>query len=184
MMIVLTAADLARMSPELRADLQRFLFQPKHDVSYDAFDEIHHMGDAIQDVDDFPGWDPDDSSGAAPPMADKVVIDISAEQARDLLGNLAAKSIDTLRLFADAEAVGLTRLIGDGSPYPSFNDLKRSFVGAVNRRLRTVTGNRSAVLFRKTGDNELGGEEGIAVRPQTVFALKAAFQAMEGEAAQ
>lgn len=182
-MIVLTSADLARMPPELRAGLQSFLFQLKRDVGHDEFDELHHIGDLTPGVDDFPGWDPDGSVGAAAPMADKVVIDISADQARDLLGNLAAKSIDTLRLFADAEAVELTRLIGGESPYPSFNDLKRSFVGAVNRRLRTVTSKRTAVLFRKTGDEELGGEAGIAVKPQTVMALKAAFQAMAGEVA-
>ena len=33
------------------------------------------------------------------------------------------------------------------------------------------------------GDDELGGEAGIAVKPQTVMALKAAFQAMAGEPA-
>lgn len=82
----------------------------------------------------------------------KRVIGISAEQAGELLANLADRSQQTLRLFAVAERVGIDELVGDDCPYRDMNDLKRSFVGAVNRRLRTVVGNRSVVLFSSDRD--------------------------------
>ena len=65
--------------------------------------------------------------------------------------------------------MSLESLIGEGNPYETFNDLKRSFAGAVNRRLRTVTKIRTAVLFRKTA---LAGGEGISVKEQTAQSLR------------
>ncbi|MDO8943839.1 MAG: hypothetical protein Q7U75_11695, partial [Desulfobacterales bacterium] len=77
-----------------------------------------------------------------------------------------------LKRFADGGSVSLDSLIGEGNPYETFNDLKRSFVGAVNRRLRTVTKIRTAVLFRKSASPE---EEGISVKDLTAQSLRAVF---------
>ena len=93
-----------------------------------------------------------DSSTIDDVLEEKTVVDITAFQARDLIArsNLSKKSErsqQTLRLFAAGAPVALEELIGEGRPYSDFTDLKRSFVGAVNRRLRSVLRNRSAVLF-------------------------------------
>ena len=97
----------------------------------------------------------------------KQVISINREQTTELLANLAEKSQQTLRLFALAERVDIDDLVGAGKPYKDMNDLKRSFVGAVNRRLRTVVGNRGAVLFSSDRDKKR-----IRVLPMTAAALQ------------
>jgi hypothetical protein len=66
-----------------------------------------------------------------------------------------------------AERVDIDDLVGAGKPYKDMNDLKRSFVGAVNRRLRTVVGNRGAVLFSSDRDKKR-----IRVLPMTAAALQ------------
>ncbi len=171
MFLVLTMQDLARLSPELRAELKEFAFG-RSDADYEEL-ELPDWG--ISD-----GADLEAEHNLAPPWPDstersgdsKKVIDISAEEAKALLGNLSAKSIETLRKFASGESVAFDSLVGPGNAYENLSDLKRSFVGAVNRRLRTVTRNRSAVLFRK-----IDGEGGvsIAVRPMTAAALQQAM---------
>lgn len=106
----------------------------------------------------------------------KQVIDITVADAKDLIANISEKSIETLRRFTTVEPVNVDDLIGEMRPYSNLSDLKRSFVGAVNRRLRTVTGNRRAVLFLTVSTE--GSESGarIAVRPQTAAALNKAMQ--------
>lgn len=172
MMIVLTQKDLAKLSPQLRRELQQFLFDGStHEEMPEFFrDEAFDGIDVQEPYDDIsiPWESAQDLTGDA-----KVVVDISDDQAKALVANLSSKSIDTLRLFATGEVVSLESLVGAERPYASFADLKRSFVGAVNRRLRTVTRNRSAVLFRKVdGVNGVG----IAVRPKTASALQVQFK--------
>lgn len=170
MFLVLTAQDLARLSPELRAELKELAFgKDNSGIEEDAFGGVEALDVPwLEAESDAMRWSdmPEKSNDA------KTVIDISEEEAKALLRNLSAKSIDTLRQFASGESILLDSLVGDGKPYESFSDLKRSFVGAVNRRLRTVTRNRSAVLFRRV-DGTAG--DSIALRPQTAAALKKAF---------
>lgn len=169
MMLVLTDHDLARMPASLRRELQQFLLASLDNDEYDEREDSY-------DADDLPAY------LESPPFAEhessnaKQVIDISEPQARALIANLSDKSIATLRLFAGQMAVPLEDLVGEDKAYPNFSDLKRSFVGAVNRRLRTVTRNRTAVLFRKTSTEDLNGREGVAVRPQTAAALATLFR--------
>lgn len=167
-MIVLTEKDLAKMPTTLRTELQKFLFksvsETGHDVSIEEYD-IQSVPTYIEDL-----AFADMEGGPA-----KLVVDITEEQAKALVGNLSSKSIAILRLFAEQGAVPLDDILGESRAYANFTDLKRSFVGAVNRRLRTVTKNRTAVLFRKTLPDELNGQPGIAVRPQTAKALMCAF---------
>ena len=168
MYIVLTARDLAKLSTHTREELQRYLFQDTTIASDEALPHDYNLSDIpYQEFDD----EPAQSWPEAPiaPVDSKVVIDISPEQARSLIANLSTKSVEVLRRFASGETVALNDLVGEEKFYESFGELKRSFVGAVNRRLRTVTRNRSAVLFRKEE-----GSEGtrIAVRPMTASALR------------
>ena len=171
MFLVLTMQDLAKLSPELKAELKEFAFgRDSRGLEEGVFEGI--------DARDVPWLDAEGDS--APPWPEafeklgdsKMVVDISENEARALLGNLSAKSIDTLRLFASGESVLLDSLVGEGRPYESFSELKRSFVGAVNRRLRTVTRNRSAVLFRRV-DADRGNS--IEMRPKAATALQKAL---------
>ena len=171
MFLVLTTQDLARLSPQARAELKELSFG-KSEAGHEelAFAELgitdsHDLG---TDRDDAPPW-PESSERSG---ADKRVIDISTDEAIALLGNLSPKSIQTLKQFASGEGIPFDSLVGPGNDYKSLSDLKRSFVGAVNRRLRTVTRNRSAVLFRKI---EGGNGISIAVRPKTAAALMQAL---------
>ena len=176
MHLVLTQEDLAKLSPECRAELQLLLFghaSVDSDIhSPDGIDAVEMPSQEIE-RDLLPAW-PDDfeKSGAA-----KTVVDLDETEARALLGNLSAKSVDALKLFASGESVTLDSLVGEGKAYETLSELKRSFVGAVNRRLRTVTRNRSAVLFRKVEEST---GISIAVRPRTAAALhQALFSANE-----
>jgi hypothetical protein len=167
--LVLTQQDLAQLSPELRAELQRLVFSSTGSDE-GAFAVIETSDIPYQESEhdiELPWPEAPKKTGDA-----KAVIDISEDQARALLGNLSAKSVETLRLFSSGESVSLDSLVGEGKAYESFSDLKRSFVGAVNRRLRTVTRNRTAVLFRRVDG---GNEDSIAVRPQAALALRQAF---------
>lgn len=179
MLLVLTKHDLAQLSPELRAELTKLLFSR----SESNYDELTLAGQGVADIldqqavwDDAPPW-PEMSEKSEKSDDSKKVIDINVDEAIALLGNLSAKSIETLKKFADGEAVLLDSLVGPGKDYKNLNNLKRSFVGAVNRRLRTVTRNRSAVLF---GQVEVGGGVSITVRPLTAAALKQAFRTENG----
>lgn len=164
MNIVLTAADLAKLSQATRDELQTLLFNPPQlavvSLPDDELPEFEY-GDAP--------WNAADSYDQPASPDSKVVIGIDETQATNLVANLSQKSIDTLKLFATGEYVLSDHLIGEGKPYESFADLKRSFVGAVNRRLRTVTRMRTAVLFRKVSTPD---GEGIAVKDQTAAALR------------
>jgi hypothetical protein len=175
MHLVLTQEDLAKLSPECRAELQLLLFghtSVDSDIySPDGIDTVEMRAHEIE-RDFLPAWlDDFEKSGAA-----KTVVDLDEMEARALVANLSAKSVETLRLFASGDSVALDALVGEGKAYANLSDLKRSFVGAVNRRLRTVTRNRSAVLFRKVeGSTGIG----IAVRPRTATSLQQALSSAE-----
>lgn len=163
MHIVLTQHDLDRLSPSTREELQALLFGSLSDGEEFASDDAPPVFEYANS-----GVPGDDSWERAYPAPDsKVVVDTDVEQTRKLVANLSPKSIETLKRFAGGGTVSLGSLIGEGNPYETFNDLKRSFVGAVNRRLRTVTRIRTAVLFRKTASGE-----GISVKQQTAESLR------------
>jgi len=107
----------------------------------------------------------------------KVVLEIDEVQASELISNLSDKSIQTLKLFTEDTPVSIDTLIGKDSPYNNFVELKRSFVGPVNRRLRTVSKNKSAVLFLKAGGEDENIQ--IAVKSGTQRALRKALLAVE-----
>ena len=168
-MIVLTKQDLARMSPELRNELMQVIF----DTDETPADDL------LKDTIDFKEYQ--QFLSETPPQFElineqvdikktKSVIEINEEHAKSLIANLSDKSINTLKEFTTNEPVTLDYLVGIDKPYKDFVELKRSFVGPVNRRLRTVTGNRSAMLFLKV--NEEDSDAKISVKEGTAIALK------------
>ncbi len=161
MELVITSEDFRRLSPATQKELLSVLMGSDVD------------GDALFGLDDYESMS---ASGTLVGSAStgKRVFPINPAQATELLSNLAEKSQQTLRLFAEGERVSIDDLVGEGRPYKDMNDLKRSFVGAVNRRLRTVVGNRSAVLFSSDRDRQK-----IRVLPTAASALRQAMEIPE-----
>lgn len=167
MMLVLSPNDIGRLSPSCRAELIALM------MSSDA--------DELEGDDRFPSGILDrvaDREIAAPTADDvleeKVVVDLSVDEARDLLANISDRSKETLKLFASGHPVALSSLIGTGGEYRDYSELKRSFVGAVNRRLRTVSGNRNAAFFSSDRDKTR-----IKTTSKTALALRCVFNLPE-----
>ena len=173
MHIVLTQRDLERLSPATREELQSLLFGRASDAEELAMDEAPPAFEYAEPV----GVGTEPWEASFPPAEAKVVVETDVEQTRKLVANLSPKSIETLKRFAAGGNVPLDSLIGEANPYESFNDLKRSFVGAVNRRLRTVTKIRTAVLFRKAASPE---GDGISVKDLTAQSLRSVLLGTDG----
>lgn len=178
MMLTLTDKDLARMSPDLRNGLIQFMLEINHSNDYFYG---HETTNNTPDYEEFlASFDENTFSEPAPINSNKKgkkvknVIEIDENQAKDLVSNLSDKSINTLKEFTTEAPVPLSNLVGKGKPYNSYVELKRSFVGPVNRRLRTVTKNRSAVLFLKVNEND--DDARISVKRGTTHALKSALE--------
>lgn len=163
MELVITSEDFRRLSPATQKELLALL------TGSDA------ESDAMFGVDDYDAISASVAL-AASSSAEKRVFPINPTQATELLSNLAEKSQQTLRLFAEGGPVSVDNLVGEGCSYKDMNDLKRSFVGAVNRRLRTVVGNRSVVLFSSDRDRQK-----IRVLPAAASALRQAMGIPEPE---
>jgi hypothetical protein len=170
MMILINKHDLAMMSVELRNELMQLMFDSESNSSEDFYNEIPHISFEEHEMVDpeeqqyVPGGNANSKS-----KNQKRVIGIDESQARDLIANLSDKSIETLKYFTTEDPVLIDTLVGKGKPYANFNELKRSFVGPVNRRLRTVTQNKISVLFRKIDQD--GDESKISVKPETGSSL-------------
>ena len=109
MMITLTDADLARMPQKLRDDLLKFIITPT------SHDEYLYPHDApLEDLDElmqefhFPA----EVLKAETKTKGKNVIDIDLDQAKSLIANLSDKSIETLHLFTQKEAIQVSSLVG------------------------------------------------------------------------
>ena len=193
MMIVISSADFRRLSASSQRELLDLLSfnaldqQPREDETSLPFEDFDSVYNESQ-------WPPQSSLNSEAGLfrsvispesslalqqevvesVRKKVVEISIDQARDLIANVSERSKDALKLFASGQPVSLDALIGPGAPYRDHNELKRSFVGAVNRRLRTVTGNRTAVLFSSDRDKTR-----IRITPLSATALRQALDVPE-----
>ena len=165
MFITLNASDIQRLSPECRAELMSIMMSPTVGPldAVDPYPEESFQDFVPYESTDTPPEDATDNKKV-------VVVDITVDQARDLIANISEKNDGTLRLFATGQWIPLTSLIGADGIYGDYSNLKRSFVGAINRRLRTVCGNRNAVLFKSDSTKTM-----IKTRPLTALALRCAF---------
>lgn len=174
MMLTITTDDFSRLSASCQRELLGLL-------GYMDGDEGSEDNESIPYEDSYLRFPDEDysfrlrSESQETPSGAKRVIDITPEQAKDLIANISDKSIETLRRFAACEPIALDELFGENKPYSSLSDLKRSFVGAVNRRLRTVTGNRQAVLFLTVKSDSPQADIQIAVRKVTAASLSHAL---------
>lgn len=173
MMLTITPADFRRLSESCQKELIGLLGFMGGTEEEDSDEEIPYEFPSerfTQGEPDFPVIELSDTSSTA-----KQVIDINFDQAKDLIANISEKSVSTLSKFTEGQSISLDELIGENRPYANLSDLKRSFVGAVNRRLRTVTGNRRAVLFLTVAPVSEDDATRISVRSSTANALKQAL---------
>ncbi len=170
MMLTITPEDFAKLSISCQRELMGLL----------GFTQINNTDDCGIDNESIPYEDMRVDADFLASMYSEIpaatstvkrVIDINPAQAKDLIANISDKSIEMLTRFATGEPISLNDLFGDDKPYANLSDLKRSFVGAVNRRLRTVTGNRQAVLFLTINPVSSESEVQIAVRQTTAISL-------------
>lgn len=170
MMLTLSSDDFSRLSPACQQEIFA-LFGFRGDGS-------DFLDDADIGFDGLDAWEGLANEAGAARYDVKRVIDITSDQAKGLLANISEKSRQTLQHFVAGVPVALDDLVGDDKPYENMTDLKRSFVGAVTRRLRTVTRNRQASLFLKSSLTDATGEEqaAVSVRPATADALRVAFE--------
>lgn len=174
-MLTITSEDFSKLSSSCQRELLALLGFRGADESDDSNESIPYEDGYPPLPDELHSFDRQ-SEGSETSSATKRVIDITADQAKDLIANISDKSIETLRRFAMGEPVLIDDLCGDDKTYSNLSDLKRSFVGAVNRRLRTVTGNRQAVLFLTVNSDSTQAATKIAVRQATAASLSHAFE--------
>ena len=170
-MIVLTPDDFKKLSPSCRQEVLSLL-----DLREQSFED---------DGNTYYAEDGDTPSNAPLPLrpsgltSDDVleeehVVDLTVDQARELVANISPKSQQTLKRFALGTPVALEELIGEGRDYRDVTDLKRSLVGAVKRRLRTITANRLAVLFSSDRDKTR-----IRIKPLAAASLRKVLEVPE-----
>ena len=174
MMIVVSPQDFKRLSRACQLELISMIGFSEGNAEY-PYDSHTIEDDAISDLYIQRPRHP----VANDIVGDKQVIDINNENAKSLIANISGKSLETLKLFAQGEPIDLNDLVGANKLYENFNELKRSFVGAVNRRLRTVTGNRLAVLFSTVKSKSGEEETKIRVKPRTAAALRCVLDIRE-----
>ena len=167
MMLILSTNDIRRLSPGCRNELVALMMssgpdelEPDELMSTDSLGDDAAHSDAAPTADDV--------------LEEKSVVDLSVDEANDLLANIRDKSKETLKRFASGKPVALGSLIGSEGEYRDYSELKRSFVGAVNRRLRTVSGVRNAVLFSSDRDKTR-----IKTTPKTALSLRCVFNLPE-----
>lgn len=174
MMLVVTPEDFQKLSLACRQELVALLSSRSTkslcaEMPGDDDDEDSAIDGYRQESDGTPVDTIDDV------VEQKRVVDITVEQATELVAKLSPKSQQSLKRFALETTVAIEQLIGDGRPYRDLNDIKRSFVGAVNRRLRTtVLRDRIARLFGVKPDGV-----NVYVRPMTAASLRQVLEVPE-----
>ena len=157
MMLVLSPHDFQKLSPACRSELLKLLMNDRGSADAAFFLSESSEADGSIETEEVVS-------------EEKKVVSLTVAEAGDLLGNISDRSSQTLKHFAVGQPVPLVDLVGQGKPYKNYIELKRSFVGAVNRRLRTVSGNRNAALFSSDRDQTL-----IKVKPKTAQSLRRIF---------
>lgn len=193
MMIVISSTDFQKLSASCQRELLDLLSckasgqqqgEDETSLPFEDFDSVYNESEWLAQPNFISGIGL--VKGASAPVllhaahqemvesSGRKVVGISIEQARDLIANVSDKSKEALKLFTSGQPVSLEVLVGPDAPYRDHNELKRSFVGAVNRRLRTVTENRSAVLFSSDRDKTR-----IRITPLSATALRQALDVPE-----
>ena len=172
MMITLNDYDIARLSPECRHEIQRLLFS-RQSEAFSADEEAF----GFETPSDFHSFDASSDPHEDVEHSTRRVVEINPDQAKKLIANISDKSVQILQLFTSGLPVPVDTLVGTSKPYENLTDLKRSFVGAVTRRLRTVTRNKTVSIFLRDTISGNDGEkkDAISVRSATAESLRSVF---------
>lgn len=176
MMITLTDHDINRLSLACRQEIQQLFFS-RQSETFLADEDVF----GFEASSDFQPLDTRTYTHDDVEHDTKRVVGINLDQAKGLVANISEKSLQTLQLFTSGTPVLVDTLVGVDKPYENLTDLKRSFVGAVTRRLRTVTRNKKASIFLRESILGNDGEEKVAisVRPATAESLLSALGALK-----
>ena len=169
MKIILDSHDMARLSLACQHEIQQLFFS-HHSEIFPA-DEEDVFG--FEAPSSFHSFDTSTDTHDDVENDTRRVVEINLDQAKGLVANISEKSLQTLQLFTRGLPVAVEDIVGIDKPYENLTDLKRSFVGAVTRRLRTVTRNKKVSLFLRDSIPGNDGEKkiAIAVRPATAESL-------------
>lgn len=167
-MIVLSRHDIDRLSPACRDEIQQLFFSRQSEAFSTDVDVF-----GFEMSSDFHSFDTNTDTHDDVEHDTRRVVEINPDQAKKLVANISEKSLQTLQLFTSGLPVRVDALVGIDKPYENLTDLKRSFVGAVTRRLRTVTRNKKVSLFLRDSVTGNDGDEKVAisVRPATAESL-------------
>lgn len=183
MMILISPADFCRLSPACQQELLA-LFTSSGQSSQSDLNRYDSLGsgDGHTDLDrSAPA-----SGGATSALsqsakvsktrrkAKKWIVELSVDQARQLIANVSQRSQTTLQLFVYGGWVRVDSLVGPDKNYPNMTVLKRSLIGGITRRLRTVIGNRDAALFTTNSD-----KSALRLWPVNAGAIRQAFNLPE-----
>ena len=156
MMISISPADFCRLSPACQQELLA-LFTSSGQSSQSDLNRYDSVGSGYGHTDldrsaPAPGGATSALSQSAKVTrthrnAKKRIVELSVDQARQLIENVSQRSQTTLQLFVYGGWVRVDSLVGPDKVYPELTVLKRSLIGGITRRLRTVTGDREAALF-------------------------------------
>ena len=172
MMLMISPEDFQRLSPECRQELIALL--SSRDVALSDEDVSSSWGGPGHG--DHHRREPDDSTNDEG-FDKKRVVSIKIKQAEELVAKFSDKTKATLKLFALGAPLSPEELWGQNRRYEDKPAFKRTFVGAVNRRLRNTVWKGKEdrpVLFSSNED-----ETRISVKPLTAAALRQALQVAE-----
>ena len=162
MHVMLDATDMAKLSPDARAEIYRlFAFA-------DGPREVM-AGIAAATSESQPKTSDTDERG---------LINLTPALAAQLIKGVNSKSRGVLRWLAESPSQELELLFPQEPDYKDSASFKREFIGPVNRRLRTITNNRSAELFyiymtdSKEVDSAEYQESFVYVSKQTAASLR------------
>ena len=177
MMILITPRDFSKLSMSCRQELLAVFTSYGSSSSHDDMNATEEVGYFEGNYDDgADGLLESGSEASSAPAAEplrktrnsrKRIIEIDVDQARRLIENVSPRSKKVLEKFVSGELVSISTLIGPDKEYHDLRELKKSLVGGVNRRLRTVTEDRAAVLFISNQDRSA-----IRIAPTSAASLR------------
>jgi len=163
MMMLITPEDFAKLSLTCRQELLEFFTSYEALSPYDDMsltEEVGYFDGAHDECADgllesrgaIQGAPRADGSRKTARKSEKKIVTIDLDQAFQLIKNISPRSKRVLGRFVSGKWVSISDLVGPDLEYRDLVELKRSLVGGVNRRLRTVIQDRAAVLFLANQD--------------------------------
>jgi hypothetical protein len=144
MQLTLDATDLAKLSPDARAEIFRLL---------GFTDDQRELMTRIAPLTPTTAFQPQ-ASPTYSETDERGLINLTPALADQLIKGINTKSREYLRWLSESPDEEMELLFPENPKYKDFSSFKREFIGPINRRLRTITNNRKAELFFIYKDSE------------------------------